>query len=155
MLAASIPSRSQRSNYDNSLSVPRVKTNTGARALHSCAPSLWNNCRCLSVQPVQLLPSRNIWRHTSLIWSFPHSYRHSPWPVDVTELVPRFCCWTLIWLLRHWVWLCRGYWCYRSLIDWLIDTKRIKLAWNTTRRLVIDARSANARQGKNLGSMTE
>ena len=43
MLAASIPSRSLRSNNDNSLSVPRVKTNTGARALHSCAPSLWNS----------------------------------------------------------------------------------------------------------------
>ena len=43
MLAASIPSHSLRSNNDNSLSVPRVKTNTGARAFHSCAPSLWNN----------------------------------------------------------------------------------------------------------------
>ena len=43
MAAASIPSRSLRSNNDNSLSVPRVKTNTGARAFHSCAPSLWNN----------------------------------------------------------------------------------------------------------------
>ena len=43
MLAASIPSRSMRSNNDNSLSVPRVKTINGARAFHSCAPSLWNN----------------------------------------------------------------------------------------------------------------
>ena len=43
MLVASLPSRSLRSNNDNSLSVPRVKTNTGARAFHSCAPSLWNN----------------------------------------------------------------------------------------------------------------
>ena len=42
MLAASIPSRSLRSYNDNSLSVARVKTNTGARAFHSCAPSLWN-----------------------------------------------------------------------------------------------------------------
>ena len=47
MLAASIPSRSLRSNNDNSLSVPRVKTNTGDRNFHSCAPSLWNNLRCL------------------------------------------------------------------------------------------------------------
>ena len=38
MLAASIPSRSLKSNNDTSLSVPRVKTNTGARAFHS-----WNN----------------------------------------------------------------------------------------------------------------
>ena len=38
-----------------------------------------------------------------------------------TELFPRFCCWTLIWLSRHWAWLRRGYWRNRSLIDWLID----------------------------------
>ena len=43
MLATSLPSRSLRSNYDNCLSVPRVKTITGARAFHSCGPSLWNN----------------------------------------------------------------------------------------------------------------
>ena len=42
------------------------------------------------------------------------------WPVDVTELFPR-CCWTLIWLSRHWAWLRRGYWRYSSLNDWLID----------------------------------
>ena len=54
MLATSIPSCSLRSTNDNSLSVPRVKTNTGARAFHSCAPSLWNNlplsvCSAISV----------------------------------------------------------------------------------------------------------
>ena len=43
MFATSISSHSLRSNNDNSLWVPRVKTNTGARAFHSCAPSLWNN----------------------------------------------------------------------------------------------------------------
>ena len=43
MLSASIPSRSPRSNNDNSLSVPRDKTNTGSRAFKSCAPCLWNN----------------------------------------------------------------------------------------------------------------
>ena len=42
-LAASLPSRSLRSNNDNCLSVPRVKTNTGARACRFCAPSLWNS----------------------------------------------------------------------------------------------------------------
>ena len=60
ILAALLPSRSLRSNNDNSLSVPRVKTNTGSTAFHSCASSLWNNLHCLSVQPFQLLPSRNI-----------------------------------------------------------------------------------------------
>ena len=43
MLVTLIPSRSLRSNNDHSLSVPRVKTSTGARSFHSCAPSLWNN----------------------------------------------------------------------------------------------------------------
>ena len=43
MLAASIPSRSLRSNKGNSLSVPRDKTNTDAKAFYSCAPSLWIN----------------------------------------------------------------------------------------------------------------
>ena len=64
--------------------------------------------------------SRNIRRHISLIWRFSHRYRHSPWPVDVTELFPRFCCWTLIWLSRHWAWPRQGYWRYRGLIDWLV-----------------------------------
>ena len=43
MLATSLSSCSLKSNDDNSLSVPGVKTNTGARAFHSCALSLWNN----------------------------------------------------------------------------------------------------------------
>ena len=120
MLAASIPSRSLRSNYDNSLSVPRVKTNTGAGAFHPCALCLFGTTsHCLSVQPVQLLPSRNIWRHISFIWPFLHRYRHSPWPVDVMELFPRVFCWALTWLSCHWAWLRWGYWRYRSLIDWL------------------------------------
>ena len=61
-LASSLPSHSRRSNNDNSLSVPRVKTNTGARAFHSCAlPRLFGTTSyCLSVQPFQVLPSRNI-----------------------------------------------------------------------------------------------
>ena len=49
-------------------------------------------CHCLPIQSVQLLPTRNIWRHISLIWLFPYRYRHSPWPVNVTELFPQFCC---------------------------------------------------------------
>ena len=68
-------------------------------------------------------PSRNIWRHISLIWPFPHSDRHSPWPVNVKELFPRFCCWTLIWLSRQWAWLHQGHWRYRSLIDWLLSLR--------------------------------
>ena len=118
MLAASIPSRSLRSINDNNLSVPRVKTNTGARAFHSCAPSLWNNLP-LSVHSASSVATfKKYLKHFSLIQPFPHRCRHSPWPVDVTELFPRFCCWTLIWLSCHWAWLRRGYWRYKSLIDW-------------------------------------
>ena len=53
-------------------------------------------------------------------WPFPHRYLQARWPVDVMELFPRFCCWTLIRLSHRWAWLCRAYWRYRSLIDWLI-----------------------------------
>ena len=40
LIATSLPSRSLRSNRGITLSVPRIKTNTGARAFSSCAPSL-------------------------------------------------------------------------------------------------------------------
>ena len=43
LIAISLPSRSLRSNRRITLSIPRTKTNTGARAFSSCAPSLWNN----------------------------------------------------------------------------------------------------------------
>ena len=54
VLAASLPSLSLRSSKGISLSVPSGKTNTGARAFHSFAPSLWNNlplvvCAAISV----------------------------------------------------------------------------------------------------------
>ena len=48
MLARSLPSRSLRSSKGITRSVPRVKTNTGARAFHFWTPSVWNN-RLLSV----------------------------------------------------------------------------------------------------------
>ena len=43
LIAISLPSRLLRSNRGITLSIPRIKTNTGARAFSSCAPSLWNN----------------------------------------------------------------------------------------------------------------
>ena len=39
---------------------------------------------------------------------------------DATEMLHWFCCWTPIPLLCHWALLCRRYWRYRYLIDWLI-----------------------------------
>ena len=43
LIAIPLPSRSLRSNRGITLAVPRIKTNTGARAFSSCAPSFWNN----------------------------------------------------------------------------------------------------------------
>ena len=42
------------------------------------------------------------------------------WPIDVTELFVRFCCWTPILLSLYCTWHFRGYWSYGNLIDWLI-----------------------------------
>ena len=62
--------------------------------------------------------------------NFPNSLAISwpIWPVDVTELFPRVCCWTLIRLSHHWAYLHWGYWCYRSLIDWSIDWSQDNMA---------------------------
>ena len=54
----------------------------------------WTSCCCLPIKIFQLLPSRNIWRHISLTWNFPH--RHARKPVDVMELFHWCCCWTLL-----------------------------------------------------------
>ena len=70
MLATSLPSRSLRSYNDNSRSVPRVKTITGARAFHSCAPSLWNNLLLSVRSAISAIPSRNISKHISWTWPF-------------------------------------------------------------------------------------
>ena len=43
LIATSHSSRSLRSNRGITVSIPRIKANTGARAFSSCAPSLWNN----------------------------------------------------------------------------------------------------------------
>ena len=115
LLATSLPSRSLISNNDDSLSVPRVKTNTGARSFHSCAPSLWNNlplsvCSVISVATFK----KPLKTHLFDLAFSPDGL------LMLRSCFPRFCCWTMIRLSRHWAWLCRGYWRYRSLIDWLI-----------------------------------
>ena len=43
LIATSLQSRSLKSNRGITLSVPRIRTNTGARAFRSCALSLWTN----------------------------------------------------------------------------------------------------------------
>ena len=122
MLAASLPSSSLRSNNDNSLSALGSRP-TQVQELFTLVLRLFGTTsHCLSVQPFQLLPLRNIWKHISLTWPFLHRHWHVRWPVDVMELFLWLCCWTLNRLLCHWAWLYRGYWRYRSLIDWLIIT---------------------------------
>ena len=37
-----------------------------------------------------------------LTWPSPHRHRHARWPVDVVELLHRFCRWALIWMSRPW-----------------------------------------------------
>ena len=97
-------------------------------------------CYYQSAHPLQFPPSGNVSRHIFLTWSFPHRHRHARWPVDVVELLHKFCCWSLIWMSRHWAWLRRGYWCYRNLVDWLIDclitytttvTTTLTILWRT------------------------
>ena len=90
MLAASLPSCSLRSNNDNSLSVPRIKTNTGVRAFHTCALSLSNNLP-LSVHSVISVGTFKKHLKTHLFdLVFSHRHWHALWPVDVAELFPRF-----------------------------------------------------------------
>ena len=47
-----------------------------------------------------LQPSGNVSNHISLTQPFPHWHTHTRWPVDVMELLHRFCCWTRIGMLR-------------------------------------------------------
>ena len=59
-------------------------------ALILCSPSLWNNLP-LSVCSATSVATFKKYLKTPLFdLAFPHIYRHSPWPVDVIELFPRF-----------------------------------------------------------------
>ena len=115
LLATPLPSRSLRSNKGNTLSVPKDKTNGGKWSFSSCVPSLWNSLP-LSVR------SSTKWyipRDIILTWPFPHRHRDARWPVDVLELLHRFCCWALIWMSRHWAWLCGDIGTIENcLLDW-------------------------------------
>ena len=71
LIAISFPSRSLRSNRGIALSIPRIETNTGARAFSSCGPSLWTTFHYLSVQPPRLPPSEDVSKHTFSTWPYP------------------------------------------------------------------------------------
>ena len=65
MLAPSLPSHSVRLSKGISLSVPRVKTNLGARVFILVPCLSGTTCRCLSILPIQLQTSRDI-NHQSI-----------------------------------------------------------------------------------------
>ena len=82
LIATCLPSCSLRSNRGITLSVPRIRTNAGARAFSSL---FWATFHYLSVWPPRLPPSENVSKHTFSTWPFPHRHRCAQWPVDVTE----------------------------------------------------------------------
>ena len=93
VLATSLPFHSLRSNKGITLSVPRVKTNTGTRAFHFCAPSLWNSTLLSLHSAISVATLKNMSRHMSLTWPFAHRHELVWWPpVDAKELLHRFCC---------------------------------------------------------------
>ena len=86
LIATSLPSRSLRSNRGITLSVPRISTNTGARAFISCTP-LWNNLP-LSVRSATSVASFRRRLNTylfDLASPPPRSHRCAQRTVDVTE----------------------------------------------------------------------
>ena len=91
LIAISLPSRSLRSNRGITLSIPRIKTNTGARAFSSCVPSLWNNLP-LSVRSATSVAT---FRRRLKTYLFdltsppPRRHRCALLPVDVTERLQR------------------------------------------------------------------
>ena len=114
MLAAPLASRSLRSNNNNSLSVPRVKTITGTRGFHSCAPFIWNNL------PVSVHSAVSVDTVDTSLWIglYPIDTGMLDGPLMLRKCVLDFA--VEHWF-GHWAWLCWRYWRYRSLIDWLIE----------------------------------
>ena len=91
LIATSLPSRSLRSNRVITLSIPRKKTNTGARAFSSCAPSFWNNLP-LSVRSATSVATfrRRLKTYLFDLASPPRRHRCALLlPVDVTERLQR------------------------------------------------------------------
>ena len=86
LIAITLPSRSLRSNREITLSIPRIKTNTGARAFSSCAPSLWNNLP-LSVRSATSFATftRRLKTYLFNLAFPPRRHRCAQRPVDVME----------------------------------------------------------------------
>ena len=118
MLAPSLPSHSLRSCKRISLSVPRARP-TQTQELFTLVSHLsGTTCHCLSIQPFQLLPSRNIWRHISDL-AFPPLYTGTPYNL----LIPRNC--FINFAVEHWFGCCTTESGFAGDINvmkiWLID----------------------------------
>ena len=85
LIATSLPTRSLGSNRRITLSIPRIKTNTGARAFSSCAPSLWNNLPLSVRSATSVATFRRRLKTYLSTWSSPRRHRCAQRPVDVTE----------------------------------------------------------------------
>ena len=81
-------------------SVLRIRTNTGARAFSSCAPSLWNNLP-LSVHSATFRRRLKTYLFDLASPPPPRRHRCAQRPVDVTERLQWLCIWTPFCLLRH------------------------------------------------------
>ena len=127
-IATSLPSRSLRSNRRITLSIPRIRTNTGARAFSSCAPFLWNSLSVSVRSATSVATFRRRLKTYLFDLAFPRRHRCAQRPVDGIELLQRLRIWTPIWLLRHWAWLRRGYWRLYKF-DWLIDWCYTLTSW--------------------------
>ena len=86
LITSSLPSRSLRSTRGITLSVPRIKSNTGTQGPSAHVPLLFGTTfHYLSVQSPRLPPSEGISKNTFLTWPSPCRHRCTQWPVDVTE----------------------------------------------------------------------
>ena len=131
LIAISFPSRSLRSNRGITLSIPRIKTNTGARAFSSCAPSLWNNL------PLSVRSATSVATFRRRLKTYLFDLACPPPPVDTG--VP-YCLLMLQndfndFAFEHRSGCCasepgyaRGYWRYRNLIDCLIEIHPISIS---------------------------
>ena len=114
MLATSLPSQLLRSKKRITLLLPGVKTNTGGRAFHSCAPSLLNHLLALRLATSTVFFRKCLKTHLFDL-AFPQqtpALRTAHWCYGTALSILLSC---------HWGFLRCGCWCYRNLIDWLID----------------------------------
>ena len=85
LIATSLSSRSLRSNRESTLSVPIIKTNNGARAFSSCAPSLLYNLPLSLHSATSVATFRRRLKAYLFDLAFPRRHRCAQRPVAITE----------------------------------------------------------------------